>query len=239
MRIKEQFEKSAISYEEYSIVQNLGALALINEIKEPINSIIDLGCGSGRVYKELKRKNIKFNRFYGIDFAKSMINLHPKESNIELIVGDFNKKELFERLQKLNANTLISASALQWAKDLDFTFKECAKSAKMGYFFIFSSNTFKTIHKTINIKSPIWDKIDIINAFQKSFKPQKIEIINKNLEFNSTLDMLKYIKKSGVSGGLNLPYKKMKYLIENYPLNYLEFETVLLVGKSRELVDSD
>ena len=233
MRIKEQFEKSAISYEEYSKIQNLGAKLLINEIKEPIDTIIDLGCGSGRIYKALKQKKIKFNRFYGVDFAKKMIDLHPKDKNVNLIIGDFNKKELFINLEKLNANALISASAMQWAKDLEFTFSECAKSAKMGYFFIFSSNTFKTIHQTVGIKSPIWDKESIIRAFKKSYKPIKTQLIKKNLEFNSTLEMLRYIKKSGVSGGLNLPYKKMKYLIENYPLDYLEFETILLVGKSR------
>ena len=232
MRIKEQFEKSANSYEEYSHIQNLGAKLLVKQIKEPINSIIDLGCGSGRVYKELKDKNINFNRFYGVDFANSMLKLHPKDKNIELITGDFNKKELFFTLKELNAKAIISASALQWAKDLEFTFKECASCADMGYFFIFSSNTFKTLHQTVDIKSPIWDKDSIINAFKKSYKPLKIQEINKNLEFNSTLEMLRYIKKSGVSGGLNLPYKKMKYLIENYPLNYLEFETLLLIGKS-------
>jgi len=41
--------------------------------------------------------------------------------------------------------------------------------------------------------------------------------------------MFKYIKKSGVSGGeKKLSYKEIKKLINNYPLNYLEFEILVL-----------
>ena len=234
MKIKEQFDKSALSYEKYSKIQSLGAKILVDELKSPINTIIDLGCGSGRVYKELLNKNIEFNSFYGIDFSQKMLNLHPKSKNVELIVGDFNKIELFDKLKSLKADILLSASALQWAKDLDFTFRECSKSAKMGYFFIFSSKTFNTLHKTIGINSPIWDKEEIIASFKRYYKPKKIKKLNHNVEFSNTLEMLRYIKKSGVSGGLNLSYKKMKYLLKNYPLNYLEFETLLLIGSSKE-----
>jgi len=232
MRIKEQFEKSANSYEVHSRIQLLGAKEIVNELKSPINTIADLGCGSGRLYKELIDNNIAFNKFYGIDFAKNMLSLHPKDSNVELIEGNFNEDKLFKRLEILNIDMIVSASALQWAKDLNFTLNRCAKSAKKGIFFIFSSNTFKNLHKTIGITSPIYRKEEIIEAFNNSYKTIKIEEFNHKLEFNSTIDMLKYIKKSGVSGGLNIEYKKMRYLIDNYPLKYLEFETILLVGES-------
>jgi len=46
--------------------------------------------------------------------------------------------------------------------------------------------------------------------------------------------MLRYIKKSGVSGGRNLlTYKQTKKLMDEYPLNYLEFEVVYINSFSK------
>ena len=53
--------------------------------------------------------------------------------------------------------------------------------------------------------------------------------MNYKLEFEDTREMFKYIKKSGVSGSRNeLSYKQIKALMEQYPLNYLEFEVVFI-----------
>ena len=49
------------------------------------------------------------------------------------------------------------------------------------------------------------------------------------LEFETTREMFKYIKKSGVSGGeKQLSYRQIKQLMENYPLKYLEFEVLFV-----------
>ena len=53
------------------------------------------------------------------------------------------------------------------------------------------------------------------------------------LEFDSTREMFKYIKKSGVSGGeKKLSYKQTRYLMETYPLDYLEFEVLFVEAKN-------
>jgi len=233
MRIKEQFNRHANSYNNYSHIQKIGAKILTNEIKEPIKNIADLGCGDGRIYNELINKNMDFKNFYAIDFASDMLTKHPKNKNIQEIYGDFNSKELFLKLQKYHIDVVVSSSALQWAKNLNFTFNESSKIAPKGYFFIFTSNTFKTMHNTIDIKSPIYSKKEIIKFFSNNYKINKIKTYNFELEFKSTIDMLYYIKKSGVSGGMNIGYKAMKKLINTYPKKYLEFETILLIGDSK------
>jgi malonyl-CoA O-methyltransferase len=47
--------------------------------------------------------------------------------------------------------------------------------------------------------------------------------------------MFRYIQKSGVGGGeRKLGYKKMKRLMEEYPLDYLEFEVLFVQAKPLE-----
>ena len=45
--------------------------------------------------------------------------------------------------------------------------------------------------------------------------------------------MFQYMKRSGVGGGRNiLSFKQMKMLMNDYPLEYLEFEIVLIHEKN-------
>ncbi len=234
MRVKQQFSRFAKSYETYSTIQQKGAKLLAKHLPKDIGVVADLGSGSGNLYKEIKRANIKFSTYYCIDFSREMLKLHPKEKNVKFIVGDFNDILLFNKLKALNLDTILSASALQWAKDLEFTISKCANIAPFGAFFIFSSNTFKTLHQVANLKSPIHSKEKILKTFNRYYKNLVIKEYNFNLEFSNTLQMLRYIKKSGVSGGVrNLGYKEIKDLINKYPLNYLEFETLLILGERK------
>ena len=93
---------------------------------------------------------------------------------------------------------------------------------------IFTSNTFKTINKTASINS-ILKSADEVNEIQKKYFNAEFEVLNYKLEFESTRDMFKYIKKSGVSGSRKiLNYKESKRLLNEYPLSYLEFEVAFI-----------
>ncbi len=234
MRIEEQFSRYAKSYLKYSIVQQKGSEILTKHLPKNLGVVADLGCGNGRLFKEIQKSKKEFKKLYGIDFSKEMLKLHPKDVNVELIVGDFNSIKLFDKLKNLNLDYLISASALQWAKDLDFTLQKCSKVAPKGAFFIFTSGTFKSLHQCANIKSPIYTKEEVLTTFNSYYKNLTINRYNFRLKFNNTLQMLRYIKKSGVSGGkMHLSYKETKQLINKYHLDYLEFETFLLIGDSK------
>jgi len=233
MRVKEQFNKYASCYSNNSIIQARGVELLTDALPKKLGVTIDLGCGNGRLFSALEKKGIESEHFFGVDFADSMLKLHPKSSSVTLLKADFNTQESFDMLQKLNANTLLSASALQWAKDINFTFKNCASTAPFGAFFLFCSGTFKTIHKIAGINSPIYPCTTLQEAFLKHYNATKVQKFNFELPFESTLQMLRYIQQSGVSGNLQLPYSKLKRVLEHYPLKYLEFETMLLIGESK------
>ena len=46
--------------------------------------------------------------------------------------------------------------------------------------------------------------------------------------------MFRYIKRSGVSGGVGvLNYREMKNIMKNYPLDYLEFEVLFIKARAK------
>jgi malonyl-CoA O-methyltransferase len=221
MNIKREFSKYANEYQKLNIIQKK-IIQKISPLLENKN-ILDLGCGNGSLLEFSKPKN-----YIGIDFSEEMLKLNPSKNLYNL---DFNTQKCWDFINKQNFDILVSLSALQWAENLEFIFTNIKNLNKNYILAIFTSNTFKTLHKTANITSPIHSKEEILEK-SKILNP-KIEIINYQLEFENSLEMLRYIKKSGVSSGeKKLSYKEIKRVIENYPFNYLEFEIVILKSKN-------
>lgn len=225
MRVSSEFSKRASEYESYNIIQNMVIERLLNHVKKKPKNILDIGCGSGALCKAI---NWEYERFLGVDFAQGMLELHPKSPKIELLYGDFNDDKLFEKLLTYIYDYIFSASALQWADDLERVFGKIRELNAPVALAIFTSNTFKTINKTAAISSILRSANEVCELGKKYFGAET-EVVNYKLEFESTRDMFKYIKRSGVSGSRKiLSYKESKKLLNDYPLNYLEFEVAFI-----------
>jgi malonyl-CoA O-methyltransferase len=198
---------------------------LLGKVKEKPKNILDLGCGNGSLCKAI---DWEYEHFTGVDFAKGMLELHPKSKKIECINGDFNNETLFENLLTYIYDYVFSASALQWAEDLEKVFANIKKLNSPVALAIFTSNTFKTLNQTASINS-ILRSAEEVNELQKKYFDANFEVVNYKLEFESTRDMFRYIKRSGVSGARKiLNYKESKKLLNEYPLDYLEFEIAFI-----------
>ena len=227
MKISSEFSKYASHYERHNIIQNMVIKKLLSMVKSKPKYILDLGCGSGAVCKEI---NWKYKHFTGVDFASGMLELHPKSEIIEAIYGNFNDKMLFENLLTYKYDYIFSASALQWAKDLDFVFSNIQRLNAPVALAIFTSNTFKTLNKTASLTSLLTSAKEI-NDLQKKYFNANYELVNYKLSFDSTREMFRYIKQSGVSGSrMALSYKQTKKLMKEYPLDYLEFEVAFITS---------
>lgn len=225
MNIDTEFSNHALSYGSYNIIQTKVIEHLLSKINAQPKSILDLGCGSGSLCNKI---DWEYDHFTGVDFAKGMLDLHPKSEKIECIYGNFNNQALFDKLYINNYDFIFSASALQWSTNLDDVFKNIKAFNAPIALAIFSSNTFKTINNTAKIDSILKTADEIESLAQKHFNAD-FEVVNYKLEFDSTNDMFRYIKKSGVSGSRKvLSYKQTKELMKNYPVNYLEFEVVFI-----------
>ncbi len=225
MKVSSEFSKHALRYGSYNVIQNKVIKKLLKKIKSEPNNILDLGCGSGALHDAI---SWKYKHFTGVDFAPGMLELHPKAKNCECIYGDFNDKTLFENLLTYQYDYIFSASALQWAEDLEMIFRNIKSLNAPVALAIFSANTFKTLNETASLK-PLLRSADEIDKLQKRYFDAKLEVIEYRLEFESTREMFRYIKNSGVSGSRKvLDYKQTKKLLNEYPLNYLEFEVVFI-----------
>lgn len=230
MSVKNQFSKYAKEYNNFNIIQQIAAKALVRDIKNKPKRILEIGCGSGQVYKYITWEIEKYD---AIDFSPSMCELHPRNSKIEINCFDFDSKEFQNFLKNREFDIILSSSAMQWSKDLEKLISILSNTTNEINAVLFTSNTFKSIQKITGNKSPILSLDEIKNAFSKSFNCE-FEVHNYNLEFENKKYLFDYIKKSGVSGGSsNLDFKMAKKLYKEYNLNYLEFEVIFVKTVSK------
>jgi len=235
MNVIEEFSRFANLYETHNIIQQQVAKKLVDKIESKnYKRILDIGCGSGSIYKNIIQSSIKFEEFVVADLSEEMLDIHPSSNRLEKVSFDFNDINSFEYIKDKQYDIVISSSALQWSQDLDMTLKEISELSNNFYFTFFTSNTFKTLHKIAGVKSPIYSK-DFIKKYINRYYNASFELINYRLDFDSVYDMLKYIKQSGVSGGKKqLSYKEVKQVIADYPLDYLEFEVLFIKGVAKD-----
>ena len=229
MKIVKEFSRFASEYNTHNIIQSEVAKKLVSMLeKQAYSKVLDLGAGSGAVYGNMINKNIKIDKFVAFDFSKEMLNLHPKEIEVQIVCSDFNNRNSFEKYSNNEFDILISASALQWSADLPLVLNSISRLAHTYYFAFFTAKTFATLHEVAGIQSPIYLKENIVDSLY-DYNIETIEEVTYQLSFNSVLEMFRYIKRSGVSGGSGvLSYSQMKGIIKNYPLDYLEFEVLFI-----------
>ena len=229
MNIKQEFSKNATSYNSHNIIQSSVIVELLKLIDDKPSTILDIGCGRGGVFENI---NWKLNKFVGLDFAPGMLDLHPSSSHIELYVKDFNDVDCFDDIRDMNFSRVVSASALQWSKDLDNTFKKIKSLNTPVSLAIFTSNTFKTLYEVAKLPKLLRSKEEVIEIAGKYFELE-YKILTYELKFSSIREMFRYMKKSGVGGARNmLNISDMRKIMRDYPYDFLEYEIILLHEKS-------
>lgn len=225
MRIHQEFSRYASQYATHNVIQAKVAQKLIADTQDTPKRILDLGCGNGTLFSYIDWEK---ELFVGVDFSQAMLSHHPQGSNVTLMLGDFNDPALFEQLSVLTFDRIYSASALQWAEDLEGVFKSICTFNSSVSLALFTSGTFKTLYDTAGLSPILKSSNEAIESAKRHFNAE-YEIVRYVLEFESVREMFRYIKRSGVSGGRRvLDIAQTKALMRNYPLHYLEFEVVFI-----------
>ncbi len=219
--IKDSFNLSATSYNQYNIIQKQVAKELLAYLDFEPKKILELGAGTGEICKNI---GCSYEHYIAVDSAQNMLALHPQNERIQLCCSDFDNAELYENQYDL----IISSSSLQWSKDIDSLFANIQKSSRRFLLSIFTANTFRNIHDFLGVKSTIYDAETIENLAKKYLD---CEIVTKNyrLEFDNTRQIFTYLKKSGVNRENILTYKEAKKLYSEFEEKHLEFEVVFCI----------
>ena len=73
-----EFSRFANQYDNYNIIQVEVAKTLVGQLAlRTYSTIIDIGSGSGEVYKNIEKNEISFEQFIALDFSQQMLNIHP------------------------------------------------------------------------------------------------------------------------------------------------------------------
>jgi len=225
LRVREEFSRCASVYGECNVIQLKVAQKLIGDTLTHPKRILDLGCGSGALYSLI---DWEIARFVGVDFSQEMLNHHPKSPEVEVLLGDFNAPALFEKLRTETFDRIYSASALQWADDLGGVFEQLSLFNTPMSLAIFTSGTFKALYECAHLPRLLKSADEVVSLCEVYLNAE-YELLHYTLEFASTREMFRYIKRSGVSAGRRvLNFSQTKQLMETYPLPYLEFEVLFI-----------
>lgn len=224
MKHIQEFDRFAKSYQDYKIIQSKVAKYLVEKTPQKGRYILDLGAGSGEVYRAIEWD---FECFYAVDLAANMLALHPSYK-VRKIFCNFDDDACFVKLKKLPIDQIFASSSLQWSKDLNRVFKNIAAISSNLSCALFTSNTFATMHQLLGISSPIYPAKMVLEV-AKSFFKVEYEIKEYKLFFPNRRLIFDYIKRSGVSSGKKrAKIADLRQLLRNYPYTYLEFEIIFL-----------
>jgi malonyl-CoA O-methyltransferase len=199
--IKKAFNKAANQYDASCELQLKTGAALIELLKKHVlqsNSILDAGCGTGLMTKNLAAQ-FDFKEFYAIDMADQLLErakekLHPLNIRVEL--ADFNHIQHIPTLFDI----IYANLSLHWSDNLDHTLVSMRNKLNNNGTFAFSIPLFDTFQEIRNYCS--------INTFSEMpFIKQRIlntglDILDAKtqtitFQFENILEALKSIKLFG------------------------------------------
>jgi len=224
-----EFSRHAHTYDEHTLVQKEVARYLVSCIQGAPQTILDLGCGSGEVFRNI---TWSIRHFIGVDSSAGMLLGHPTCKKVSTHCADFEATSWQERLAP-PYDLIISSSALQWSRDIEAMIRFCALTCKQGAFAIFTDKTFETLYECSGLPTFLPNAQKLLSLYETYFTC-KYEIKTFKLFFDDNRALFKSLKKSGVSGGQKrLSITQMRSLMNNYSSNYLEFEVLFVWGSPR------
>ena len=219
-----EFSRNSTTYKSYNMIQKQVVKDLFKLIDFKPKTILDLGCGDGVVFSQI---DWEFERFVGVDLSKEMLQLHPKGEDIELLQKDFD--ELDDDFLK-QFDLVLSSSSLQWSKNPKKLIEKLQNTSKSFAVALFCDGTFKNLREFFSLETFLPKSKDIVSILHSDTYHDKKSY---KLNFSDNLSLLRYIKKSGVSGGVKrTSISKLKEFLSCRDRSYLEFE-ILFIHSSK------
>lgn len=235
-KIKNAFDKASYGYDQHSHLQFKLGCQLIEKIKSIWGSadnvsnrhdpsILDLGCGTGKITNELASYFIR-EKIIAVDIAPNMLNIAKRQvahKNVQFYLSNFD--EYFdEQKNHLPFDLIFSNMALHWSRDLNLLINKASSLLnKQGMlaFTIPMINTFQELQSDFAVQhfySP--DEIKMLLT-QNDLNMIHADTALHHLTFSNTLNTLQSIKKMGAN---YVSMRKTKGLRTQKSINQLNIQ---------------
>ena len=207
------FNKHYNEYEKYSLAQKQVAKNLLdymgksNIFNTQINSIFEIGCGTGIFTKEYRKyflhSDLILNDIFDVrEFIKDIdYNIFIQENIEEL---DIPKSDL-----------VVSSSVFQWIKDKDSLIKNIAENTDNLCFSSYVSGNLIEIKNHFDISLDYLNIEEFKEILKKYFSSVKSYSETIKLDFEDPMSVLKHLKYTGVTGFQKTSISKIKTFKDN------------------------
>jgi len=207
------FNKHYNVYEKYSLAQKQVAKNLLdymgksNIFNTQINSIFEIGCGTGIFTKEYRKyflhSDLILNDIFDVrEFIKDIdYNIFIQENIEEL---DIPKSDL-----------VVSSSVFQWIKDKDSLIRNIAENTDNLCFSSYVSGNLIEIKNHFDISLDYLNIEEFKEILKKYFSSVKSYSETIKLDFEAPMSVLKHLKYTGVTGFQRTSISKIKTFKDN------------------------
>lgn len=239
----EQFQWNAAEYEKYSSGQKKWAEELLAKLNlENGMSVLDIGCGDGRITAEIAKK-VPDGFVIGIDSSESMITLASEKYPSSIYANLSFEVMNAENLNFLNQfDVVFSNAALHWVNDHGQVLKGINKSLKPGGRILIQTGgkgnaaaAFEILDEMTSlpewepylkgIKSPfnfLTDEDYKILVPESGFQPLRIEILQKDMVHNGLNGFMGFIRSTWLPFTQRIPEDKRERFIEDAARLYID-----------------
>ena len=219
------FYKYYNEYENYSLAQKQVAKNLLdymgksNIFNTQINSIFEIGCGTGIFTREYRKyflhSDLILNDIFDVrEFIKDIdYNIFIQENIEEL---DIPKSDL-----------VVSSSVYQWIKDKDSLIKNIAENTDNLCFSSYVSGNLIEIKNHFDISLDYLNIEEFKEILKKYFSSVKSYSETIKLDFEDPMSVLKHLKHTGVTGFQRTSISKIK----TFKDNILTYEVAYFICK--------
>ncbi|WP_027326902.1 methyltransferase [Helicobacter pametensis] len=229
------FDSHAKSYSSFCEAQTFFARSLVSAAAKEwgtyFGTILDLGCGSGEVLRQIHSHKIGFQEYIGCDLSQAMLDSFDPDPSVQHHTTLLNSD--FDTTLKLikYADLIISSSALQWSPDLEHTLHLIAQYSSKIALSIMTSETLKTFHHFLDSTSPLPDPARILKSLEHFFDGE-IKTLEITLSFQDNPSLIAHLRGTGIMGGGVLSYHQAKKILKYQ--GDLNYQSLLFVGKSKK-----